>query len=585
MLEKTPTCQNCKKDFQITTEDFDFYTKIDVPPPTWCPECRLVRRLMFQNERTFHWRTCDLCSEKKLMIFPPEDTRQIYCSSCWWSDKWDPTGYSLDLDFTKPFLEQFKTLLFTIPVLGLNNIPKSMVNTEYSNICSYLKNCYLLFNSDYNEYCLYSAYLERSKNCMDLVTSDLCENCYEGHGLYKCAKTFFSTNCNECVDVWFSQNCIGCMDCFGCINLKNKQYYIFNEKYSKEDYFEKVKSFNLSSRNSLREMETRTEKYFAAQPHRYMQGLKNQAVSGDYIYNSKNVTDSYEVAESQDCRYCQLLIIGGNKDCYDYTMWGSNAERIYESMCVGDGAQNVKFSFESWAPNSNMEYCWNIFQSSHDLFGCIGIRKGEYMILNKRYEKDEYYALVQKIKTHMNELPYVDAHERVYRYGEFFPLEFSVHGYNESIAQKYFPLTKQEILQKGYRYTPKTNREYAIDIPFDQIPDAAAQLNGDILGKILACRHKGECTEQCTEAFRITEAEYEFYMQMKLPAPDLCPNCRHYARKRKRNDLHFYTGTCSCDKTTHTHGSLPCATEFLTTYKQSETKNVFCEKCYQQEVI
>ncbi|MBI5220508.1 MAG: hypothetical protein HY978_01565 [Candidatus Liptonbacteria bacterium] len=34
-------CQNCKTDFTIDPEDFDFYRKIDVPPPTWCPECRV----------------------------------------------------------------------------------------------------------------------------------------------------------------------------------------------------------------------------------------------------------------------------------------------------------------------------------------------------------------------------------------------------------------------------------------------------------------------------------------------------------------------------------------------------------------
>ncbi len=49
MKEETKTCQNCKKEFQIEPEDFAFYEKINVPPPTFCPECRMIRRMMFLN--------------------------------------------------------------------------------------------------------------------------------------------------------------------------------------------------------------------------------------------------------------------------------------------------------------------------------------------------------------------------------------------------------------------------------------------------------------------------------------------------------------------------------------------------------
>ena len=36
MNPETKNCQNCKKDFTIESEDFAFYEKIKVPPPTWC---------------------------------------------------------------------------------------------------------------------------------------------------------------------------------------------------------------------------------------------------------------------------------------------------------------------------------------------------------------------------------------------------------------------------------------------------------------------------------------------------------------------------------------------------------------------
>src|SRR3989344_554759 len=49
MNSEIKQCQNCKKSFTIEPEDFAFYEKMKVPAPTWCPECRLQRRLSFLN--------------------------------------------------------------------------------------------------------------------------------------------------------------------------------------------------------------------------------------------------------------------------------------------------------------------------------------------------------------------------------------------------------------------------------------------------------------------------------------------------------------------------------------------------------
>lgn len=47
-------CQNCKKEFTIVAEDFAFYQKMEVPPPTWCYQCRFQRRLRFWNEHNLY---------------------------------------------------------------------------------------------------------------------------------------------------------------------------------------------------------------------------------------------------------------------------------------------------------------------------------------------------------------------------------------------------------------------------------------------------------------------------------------------------------------------------------------------------
>ena len=62
----------------------------------------------------------------------------------------------------------------------------------------------------------------------------------------------------------------------------------------------------------------------------------------------------------------------------------------------------------------------------------------------------------------MDEMPYVDSRGLVYKYGEFFPIEFSPFGYNNSLAVQHFPLTKEEAIEKNYGWIDVERGEYNI---------------------------------------------------------------------------------------------------------------------------
>ena len=243
--------------------------------------------------------------------------------------------------------------------------------------------------------------------------------------------------------------------------------------------------------------------------------------------------------------------------------------------------------------------CWSGFNinysifchNSENLFGCVGINKNQYCILNKQYTKEQYEELVPKIIQHMNDMPYIDSKGRVYKYGEFFPAELSPFCYNETIAQEYFPLTKEEAIEQGYKWKDREERNYTIDIKNEDIPDDIKEVNESIIGKVIECEHKGTCNEQCTEAFKIIPQELQFYQRMNLPLPHLCPNCRHYQRLKQRNPLKLWHRTCMCGSaglpqstTKHFHGDEPCTVEFETSYSPDSPEIVYCEKCYQGEV-
>lgn len=44
------SCKHCEKLFGITDADINFYKTMEVSPPTWCPECRLMRKMAWCNE-------------------------------------------------------------------------------------------------------------------------------------------------------------------------------------------------------------------------------------------------------------------------------------------------------------------------------------------------------------------------------------------------------------------------------------------------------------------------------------------------------------------------------------------------------
>src|SRR3989338_11153384 len=94
-------CQNCKKDFTIESEDFNFYEKMKVPPPTFCPLCRAQRRLGFRNERKL-FKVKDAFTGQEIFSTTPEQSgKKIITRDEWNSDTWDAVEYGVDYDFSK----------------------------------------------------------------------------------------------------------------------------------------------------------------------------------------------------------------------------------------------------------------------------------------------------------------------------------------------------------------------------------------------------------------------------------------------------------------------------------------------------
>jgi len=80
------TCSVSGKKFEITDDDLKFYEKMDVPPPTLCPQERQRRRLAWRNPRTLYKRKCDATGENIISIYSPDKPFPVYAPASWWGD-------------------------------------------------------------------------------------------------------------------------------------------------------------------------------------------------------------------------------------------------------------------------------------------------------------------------------------------------------------------------------------------------------------------------------------------------------------------------------------------------------------------
>lgn len=418
---ETRNCQNCKKDFTIEPDDFGFYEKIKVPPPTWCPECRLFRRFSSANERVLYKRACDMTSKTIFSMYPEGVLFPVYETEAWYSDAWDPYQYGVEYDFSKSFFEQFYQLSKRVPKMALVKQGFS-TNSEYTHRVHNLKNCFMVFRSSEAVDSMYSSNTNNVTDCLDCLNINNSELCYECIDCTKCYKSKFLKDSVECRDSMFLNNCRNCVNCVGCVNLRNQEYCIFNEKYNKDEYFKKLSSLNLNTYSGILAMEEEFNMFRKKLPQEAIISVKSENISGDQLLYCKNVHQSYECISVKDGKY--LNNIFSAQDCMDYYQWGNNSELIYESINVGINSSRISFSTQCWNGAHDLMYC-DSCPGSRNCFGCIGLKKGEYSILNKKYTEEEYEEMLPKIIDQMKDVPYIDARGKEYRFGEFFPESFS----------------------------------------------------------------------------------------------------------------------------------------------------------------
>ena len=284
------TCTQCGTDFEVTDNDLKFYDKVSpviaeqkyqVPPPTHCPKCRNQRRLAWRNERNLYRRNCSLCGKDHVSVYSPDKSYNVLCADCWWSDKWDGLSFGRDIDFSRPFFEQFKELM---KIAGLISFfGKNNQNSEYVNQETDDKNCYMNSGGHYNEDCYYCTYSIWGKNNVDCYWVLHSELCYECIHCEKCMDSVGLKDCTSCSNCMFCAECTSCTNCFGCYGLKHKEYHFFNEPIAPEEYKKRIAEI-AGSYNRMKLAREKADQHFLKYPHRAARVFHCEHSVGDYLF-------------------------------------------------------------------------------------------------------------------------------------------------------------------------------------------------------------------------------------------------------------------------------------------------------------
>jgi hypothetical protein len=217
-------------------------------------------------------------------------------------------------------------------------------------------------------------------------------------------------------------------------------------------------------------------------------------------------------------------------------------------------------------------YSENMDFASH-CFGCIGLRHKKFCILNKQYTEEEYFALLPKIIEHMKKDgngAAMNPNQQVSgSWGQFFPPHLSAFAYNETVAQDYYPLTKEQVLAKGWQWheqvddTPQVKKV----IEASALPVSIADVPDDILNWAIKC-------EVTKRPYRIQQAELSFYRKMGIPIPRRHFDVRHATRHALRNPRRIWERECG-----------KCGKGIKTTYSAERPEIIYCEECYQEAVF
>ncbi len=385
------------------------------------------------------------------------------------------------------FIEEFRKLFLASPQCG--SWTRASDNCDYGDITTVSKDCYMCFNSGN---CRDAYYCEDSRaltDSGDLAFCESCELCYECVDCDTCYNSNYCQDCTNCESVNFSYDLRRCKNCFGCCTLRDKQYCIFNQQYSKEEYEEKMKMFDYTNHAGIKFIEQKVKEFQKENPRMNVHQHDTEKCTGDYIYHSKNCHECFDTRHTEDSGY----IYQANLDMGTRDSWDCGPIPTGMDLCYDIAYSHFLFECQHlyWCGNlKNSKWCTNCMESEN-LFGChyLKNKQKKFYILNKEVDEEYYKKRTAEIKSELKEMGIYTLYDLINR----------------------------------------------------QLPVEKFNITDDVKNR--------NCT-LCDEHFNLCEAEIAFYKKYDIAFPIYCPNCRSEQRYKLRNERKMHKRICDACKQT-----------------------------------
>lgn len=551
MSAKAQSCRDCSREFTITPDELSMYESLRMPPRRQCFKCLMRQRLAFWVYGKFRKGRSDLSGDPLITTLPAKTRYPVYTSKEWFSDAWDGMDYGRDYDPSRPFFDQVKELQEKVPrphQLGENNVACDWCDDVWES-----KDCYLSKSLTHSQNADYGYRMVRIKDSMDLTYCFDTERSYDSTYCFKCFRIQYCFDCRDSLNSMFLYDCRNVQDCFMCCNLRGKQYYIRNHPYSKEDYFRELAKYNFGSREAVRGLRSEYEAMVRQKAvHRENFNVKTEKSEGNYLTNCFNCQVCFHWEDSRDCYNCMRGF--ANKGLIDATgTWGLETGG---NLADCFGGYNVKHSVEAMhcRDSEYLDHCVDC----GNCFGCVGLKKKNYCILNQQYSEEDYKKLRGEIVAGM---------EKEGAYGDFFPYSMTYCGYNLSNAQNYFPDSKENIEKLG-GYFDDVADPVQDGISPQELPDDIRDVPDSITTQPLNC-------PRSRYRFNIAPRELAFYRAMNIPLPYYHFDIRNLDRFKLISVIDAYPYHCTF-----------CGKDIQAYYPPEwGYEKIACVECYQREII
>ncbi len=265
----------------------------------------------------------------------------------------------------------------------------------------------------------------------------------------------------------------------------------------------------------------------------------------------------------KDCHNCNTL--SDSRGCYNCLRGLSNESSIDANGCwYNELSGNCSCCLNSyaqkccvWSSSRYSEYLDLCIECEY-CFGCVGLKKKKYCILNKQYTKEKYETLKDQIIFDMKKRG---------EYGKFIPYSMSTGPFNFSTSFFYFPETKKENILALGGYWEDIDETHIKGMSTSELPDSIKDVPDNITSKALICPETGW-------RFNIAENELIFYRENNIPLP------RFHFDVRTKKQLQYLTVLQS-----YPYKCFYCKSDIMAYYlPEWGYQKIASEECYKQNI-